>query len=124
MKKPQHCGLLNNNVTNYIRTTCNYNRLTDTMTGKKGQFVCDLVKKSEGGAIFLLSRGGVHWHGVPIGMGEGGGTTPKFHEQQTTCPLSCSTANVAAAEAATAAAAAGVAAAAVGGCACVGGICI
>ena len=25
MKKPQHCGLLNNNVTNYIRTTCIYN---------------------------------------------------------------------------------------------------
>ena len=33
MKKPQHCGLLNNNVTNYIPTTCNYNRLTDSMTG-------------------------------------------------------------------------------------------
>ena len=33
MKKPQHCGLLNNNVTNYTRTMCNYNRLTDSMTG-------------------------------------------------------------------------------------------
>ena len=50
--------------------------------GKKGQFMCDLVKKSEGGGMFLLSRGGVHWQGGPcfffreggsIGMGGGGG---------------------------------------------------
>ena len=34
--------------------------------------MCDLVKKSEGGAMFLLSRGGVHWHGGSIGMGGGG----------------------------------------------------
>ena len=31
--------------------------------GKKGQFMCDLVKKSEGGGMILLSRGGVHWQG-------------------------------------------------------------
>ena len=52
--------------------------------------MCDLVKKSElgggqvssferrgplaRGAMFLLSRGGVHWHGGSIGMGGGGGT--------------------------------------------------
>ena len=50
--------------------------------------MCDLVRKSEGGgrvssferrgplargAMFLLSRGGVHWHGGSIGMGGGGG---------------------------------------------------
>ena len=33
MKKPQHCGVLNNNVTNYIRTTCIYNRLTNALLG-------------------------------------------------------------------------------------------
>ena len=27
--------------------------------------MCDLVKKSEGGGMFLLSRGGVHWQGGP-----------------------------------------------------------
>ena len=48
--------------------------------GKKGQFMCDLGKKSGGGGMFLLSRGGVHWQGGPcfffreggsIGMGGG-----------------------------------------------------
>ena len=36
--------------------------------------MCDLVKKSEGGAMFLLSRGGVHWQGGPCFFFREGGS--------------------------------------------------
>ena len=55
-------------------------------TRQKRAILCDLVKKSRGGGMFLPSRGGsqgghvssfetggVHWHGGSIGMGGGGG---------------------------------------------------
>ena len=61
-------------------------------TRQKRAILCDLVKKSRGGEMFLPSRGGsqgghvssfetggggalawrVHWHGGSIGMGGGG----------------------------------------------------
>ena len=61
-------------------------------TTQKRAILCDLVKKSRGGGMFLPSRGGsqgghvssfetgggalawrVHWHGGSIGIGGGGG---------------------------------------------------
>ena len=53
--------------------------------------MCDLVRKCEGGGMFVLSRGGVHWQGGPcfffreggsIGMGGGGvGKTKRTHKE-------------------------------------------
>ena len=53
MKKPQHCGLLNNNVTNYIRTTCIYNRLTNVLLG-------NMVRQRH-----MLSRRHTTYHKLP-----------------------------------------------------------
>ena len=78
MKNAQHCGLLR------WRMGHETHNVTLKKLGKKGQFVCDLVKKSGGGGhvssferrsplvrgpMFLHSRGAGHWHGGSIGMG-------------------------------------------------------
>ena len=70
MKTAQHCGLLR------WRMGHETHNVTLKKLGKKGQFVCDLVKKSGGGGgggghVSSFERGGplvwgVHWHGVVV----------------------------------------------------------
>ena len=81
MKNAQHCGLLR------WRMGHETHNVTLKKLGKKGQFVCDLVKNSGGGAHFFFREGGSISKGghVPsferggplawgsIGMGGGGG---------------------------------------------------